>query len=416
MERYRNLNELFFVSNTKPLKEIEIHYNINEFHMILCDVCGFCNNEYLDTNRLLALYEKYVDIFNSHKGNLRDYFLSIISTKRFELKAYMIFGEDLWKKTKGDVSIDFYINRGYRYDYAVKLLKDRQSLTSEESFKRRYGDDWKKHFDCYINKHKESLNSNPNIEEINYKKGNSMRYEFYLDKTNPDTNELYTEIEAKNLILNKSKHASKKCAEMRREKTGVTGRSLQYWINKGFDERIARQRVNEIQSTNTVEKYIKKYGEQDGIKKWMMRNKVWGEKMQEKKMESGHIGCAYSQSSKIFFDKLIEKFKENNLVFNKVYYGETEYCKWDGEYKRPYFYDFVIPEINLCIEYNGLKFHPREGDKSWVGLFGDSYEYKLNYDKQKIKVIEDYGFEVIVVWEDEDIDNKIEEIVLRVKK
>ena len=41
-----------------------------------------------------------------------------------------------------------------------------------------------------------------------------------------------------------------------------------------------------------------KYGEQEGIKKWIDRNKKWGNIMQEKRMESGHIGSAYSQSSK----------------------------------------------------------------------------------------------------------------------
>ena len=81
------------------------------------------------------------------------------------------------------------------------------------------------------------------------------------------------------------------------------------------------------------------------------------------------------------------------------------------ENKRPYFYDFVIPELKLCVEYNGVKFHPREGDVEWVGLFGETYEYKLNYDKRKIKVIEDCGYNVIVVWEDDNLDKKIKDIV-----
>ncbi len=136
-----------------------------------------------------------------------------------------------------------------------------------------------------------------------------------------------------------------------------------------------------------------------------------GKIMLEKKMKSGHIGSAYSQSSKLFFDGVIKKLKDNNISFNKVYYGEEEFCKWDSEYKRPYFYDFVIPDIYLCIEYNGLKFHPKEGDIQWIGLYGDTYEHKIQYDKRKLEVIENCGYKTLVIWEDDDLDKMSDYIV-----
>ena len=198
---------------------------------------------------------------------------------------------------------------------------------------------------------------------------------------------------------------------MRRGKSDVTCRSVQYWINKGFTEDDAKNKVREIQSTNNIDVYINKYGEQEGIKRWVDRNKKWGKIMQEKKMKSGHIGSAYSQSSKLFFDGVVKKLKDNNISFNKVYYGEEEFCKWDSEYKRPYFYDFVIPDIYLCIEYNGLKFHPKEGDIQWIGLYGDTYEYKIQYDKRKLEVIENCGYKTLVIWEDDDLDKMSDYIV-----
>ena len=198
---------------------------------------------------------------------------------------------------------------------------------------------------------------------------------------------------------------------MRRGKSDVTCRSVQYWINKGFAEDDAKNKVREIQSTNKIDVYINKYGEQEGIKRWVDRNKKWGKIMLEKKMKSGHIGSAYSQSSKLFFAGVIKKLKDNNISFNKVYYGEEEFCKWDSEYKRPYFYDFVIPDIYLCIEYNGLKFHPKEGDIQWIGLYGDTYEYKIQYDKRKLEVIENCGYKTLVIWEDDDLDKMSDYIV-----
>jgi G:T-mismatch repair DNA endonuclease (very short patch repair protein) len=63
----------------------------------------------------------------------------------------------------------------------------------------------------------------------------------------------------------------------------------------------------------------------------------------------------------------------------------------------------VIPDIKFCVEYNGLMFHPKEGDTEWKGLYtNQSYDEKLNYDKQKMKTLTDAGFTTMVVWEDED--------------
>lgn len=406
-----DLQKLFFEPHTRLSKEINNYYELNEFHNILVEKCNFCNDDNLDVKRLQKLYNKYVEVFITNKGNFKNYFLGQIKCKRFILKPYAVFGESLWKRTKSSTSLEFFLNLGYNIECAQKILKDRQTLTSPESFQKRYGDDWENHFNEYVKKHNESLISNPNIDEINKKKSSYISYKYYLTKINPDTNQLYTEDEAKKIISQKRSISSEKSAIQRRGKTGVTGRSIQYWINKGYSEEDAKNKVKEIQSTNNIETYIKKYGEQDGIQKWIERNKKWGEKMQIKKMESGHIGSAYSNASKLFFDNIVSKLKENNIYFEKIYYGEKEFSKWDKENKRVYFYDFVIPEVNLCVEYNGLKFHPKEGDVNWVGLFGNTYEYKIQYDKRKLDIIKSCGYKTIVVWEDDDLEEKINYIV-----
>ena len=327
------------------------------------------------------------------------------------LKPYAVFGESLWKKTKSTTSQEYYLMLGYDNETAKNMVKERQSLTSPESFKKRYGDDWEEHYNGYIKKHREASLSNPNIDEIRKRRVSFFSYKHYLTKINPDTNKLYTEDEAKEHLSKIRSISSQKSADMRRGKSDVTCRSVQYWINKGFAEDDAKNKVREIQSTNKIDVYINKYGEQEGIKRWVDRNKKWGKIMLEKKMKSGHIGSAYSQSSKLFFDGVIKKLKDNNISFNKVYYGEEEFCKWDSEYKRPYFYDFVIPDIYLCIEYNGLKFHPKEGDIQWIGLYGDTYEYKIQYDKRKLEVIENCGYKTLVIWEDDDLDKMSDYIV-----
>ena len=230
------LNKLFFIPNTKPLEEIPNYYSLEDFYNVLVEECNFCNNDSLNVKRLNELYKKYVDVFISNKGRLKDYFLSKIQCKRFMLKPYAVFGESLWKKTKSTTSQEYYLMLGYDNETAKNMVKERQSLTSPESFKKRYGDDWEEHYNGYIKKHREASLSNPNIDEIRKRRVSFFSYKHYLTKINPDTNKLYTEDEAKEHLSKIRSISSQKSADMRRGKSDVTCRSVQYWINKGFAE------------------------------------------------------------------------------------------------------------------------------------------------------------------------------------
>ncbi len=409
------LNDLFFIYNSKPLKELDEYLVYNDFKKIVIDKMNFCDDEnMLDNIKLKKMYNQYINVFQNHKGEFRNYFLSIKTTKdnHCDIKPYMIYDIDLWINVKGNTSKEYYTNRCYKEEFIDDLIKIRQNTVSKDKFKERYGDNWKEKFDEYVKKLNNTRNSNPNIQTINYNKGKLLRYEYYLDKVNEDTGKLYTVEEAKEKVKNRQRKGAKIISEQRKGKKGVTCRSVEYWKNKEFTEEEAKEKVREIQSTNNIQTYIKKYGEQEGIQKWIERNKKWGEQMQKKKMEIGHVGSAQSKSANELFSKVIDKLNEENIIFKKIYYGEKEFAKWDKENKRVYFYDFVIPEISLCVEYNGIHFHPKEGDVNWKGLFsGISYEEKLKYDKQKIKTIEDCGFKTLIVWEDEDVKTCVDKIV-----
>lgn len=407
----KDFNYLFFEPNSKLKKELNNPCSYNEFVNILDERINLCKDDnMLDICKLKKLYEVYVHIFNTNKNNFYQYFFN--EDKNHRVRMYMIYDDDLWVNTKSNSSKSYFTNRCYKEEYIDELIRERQSVASKESFKKRYGDNWETYFYEYVNKRNESLNLNPNINQINYNKGKSLRVEYYLDKINEKTGELYTIDESKEKIRERQLVGSKICSEKRKGKSGVTCRSVEWWIKKGYTEEESKEKVREIQSTNNIETYIKKYGEQDGIKKWMERNKKWGETMIIKKMESGHVGSAYSKSSKKIFDKVVDKLNTCGYNLGNVYYGEKEFAKWDKRNKRVYFYDFVVPEIKLCVEYNGLMFHPKEGDKNWQGLFSDkSYEEKLKYDKEKIKTIEDCGFTTLVIWEDDDVDLCVQKIV-----
>lgn len=406
------VNELFFVYGQKPMKELDNHVSFEDFTYVMFNKLNVCRDDNMrDDERIMRMYNEYVNVFNTYRGNIKNHFYNK-TLNRCYIKPFLIFGPDLWTKTKGTGGKDYFLSRCYKEEFVDELVKKRQGTWSEESMKKKYGDDWEDKFNEFVDKANKSRNSNPNINEINYSKGKLLRFEYFLDKINEDTGKLYTEEEAKEKIRKKQQLNSKKYADKSRGKKGITCRSVEYWIERGMSVDEAKEKVREIQSTNTIENYIKKYGEQEGIKKWIDRNKKWGKIMMEKKSESNNIGSAYSKSSKRLFDKVIDELRKDDIVFEKVYYGEQEYSKWDKDNHRVYFYDFVIPSIKLCVEYNGVMYHPKEGDVNWVGLHsGITYTEKIEYDKQKIKTINDCGFTSLIIWEDDDEDESVQKII-----
>ena len=46
---------------------------------------------------------------------------------------------------------------------------------------------------------------------------------------------------------------------------------IKYWVNKGYSEDEAKQKVSERQRTFTLEKCIEKYGEVEGVKRFEKR-------------------------------------------------------------------------------------------------------------------------------------------------
>ena len=130
----------------------------------------------------------------------------------------------------------------------------------------------------------------------------------------------------------------------------------------------------------------------------------------------GKTGCSYSKASCTLFDTVINCLLNDGIVFEKVFYGETEFSKWDSKNNRIYFYDFVINDIKLCVEYNGIMFHPKLGDYNWKSLYGKTYDECMKYDMQKQQLIKDFGYELLVVWEDDVFENLVEIIVNKCKE
>lgn len=422
MTTKQTLSNLFFIKMNKHIydkkHELEKPVDFDLFYSIMVDACKICNDmKILDKTRLDLLYNAYVDTFNKNKYNFKSLF-----RQTRNIKSDIVFGE-LLPSTKTVTNLAYYKNRCYLN--AEELLKTRQCQTSLESFIKKYGEnEGQIKYNDFSEKRKQ-IYANKDAEfkeqcKARLCKCSRLHKEYYLDKTNPATGKLYTEAEIVTAISEHQKCLSHKSAEKRKERNekyhDVSCRQINYWLNKGYSYEKSVEKVRQIQATNTVEHYVEKYGYERGIEEWQKRNAKWGNTMCELKSKSGKSGNAYSKAACALFDTVIEKLKEYDIVFEHVYYGETEFSKWDKTFNRVYFYDFVINDIKLCVEYNGIMFHPKEGNYNWKCLYsGTTYEEAIAYDKRKQQLIQDLGYDLIIIWEDDIFEKSVETIIDKCK-
>jgi len=343
-----------------------------------------------------------IEIFNRQYNDYLEIF-NLIIEKNLKPRYFNSLNKIFSFWHVNNTSINYYLCRGYSYDESVYLLKSRQStMTTLTAAKIQ---------ETIKNK------SNEEILEINQKKGNCNRYEFYLDKINQETGKLYTEDEAKLKIKNKQSKAF--INRWKKIKNGeiqyFPNTTLQYYLNKGlsFDE--ANTALIDRQKTFSLELCIEKYGEEKGKKRFEERQKKWKialdsktdeEKERIKRSQFSRLQ-KYSSASFLFFNSVTEFL---NLEYD-LYFGKNEYLIYDKKLKRCFFFDFVIPELKLCIEYNGLTFHPHpdlnEDQKNkWIEPFSKmNYYEKLDFDIYKNDLIQNKGFELLIIWEN-DIHKK----------
>ena len=126
-----------------------------------------------------------------------------------------------------------------------------------------------------------------------------------------------------------------------------------YWINKGFSEAEAIQKVHERQQTFTKEKLIEKLGEEAGIQRWKDRQEKW---------QKNYTKRNFSLVSQELFWKLVERLPGVVCFFAQNDNGIKDESGKNHEYtietdESFYKVDFFIPSINYCVEFDGDYWH-----------------------------------------------------------
>ncbi len=234
---------------------------------------------------------------------------------------------------------------------------------------------------------------------------NALSVQFYLEKG-------WTEEEAKAEIKRtQTQRALKSAAKMTDDRLPT---QLNYWIKQGYSEEEAKKLQSERQTTFTLEKCIKKYGEVEGRKRFEERQKLWYEKISKTMELNGTCNNTVSKESLKLFEPIYNEIKDKYTCYIGIQNsGTSEYRIFVNG--SMYLFDFAIKELKLIFEYNGEAFHPnpkwdKERWNNWRQAFsGKTADEYHTYYMQKIKAAEDCGFKVIQLWssEAEENNNKI---------
>ena len=169
--------------------------------------------------------------------------------------------------------------------------------------------------------------------------------------------------------------------------------SLQYFIEKYGDIKGVEEwnKVNRFKS-NSLNSYIEKYGD-DGVLKYIQycknrsNNGVFSSKISQDLFDAVHELISLPSNMKIYYHRLNKEFG----VFNNIL-------------KKYTYFDFVIPDLKICIEFNGDVFHanpeiykstdtPNPYDKSLTS------KAIWEFDKFKNQELINRGYNIIIVWE-----------------
>lgn len=280
--------------------------------------------------------------------------------------------EILWCKYKKEScyqSEEYYIKRGATIEEAKKLKEEKLKIVTPKIVAKISGQN--------------NGMSSTNRTEQQRKESSPFSKEFYIKR---------------GLSENDRKKFNEQVSKNRSYNT-----QLEYYLNKGMSEQEAKKALQDRQTTFTLEKCIKKYGEIKGKEIFVERQTHWKKSLQK---AFNHSNSPYTQSA--ISNKMIDEL----CNYMHIQKPKDELCLINEntiKIKSHYFYDFNYK--NKIIEFNGDYWHcnpkywsPDKINKSFNQTAQSIWEKDLN----KKQCAEYHGYKVLIVWESDYKENKEE--------
>jgi hypothetical protein len=220
----------------------------------------------------------------------------------------------------------------------------------------------------------------------------------------------FTKVEALDKITEYQKENSEKLKKKKIESPelfeDIGWNQKKYWIKKGLSEEESIKKVSELQNTFSLDKCIEKYGDA-GMEIWKERQKKWVSKVFN---ENTNISSGTSKMSCDFIDDLLH---DVNFTGTFLFGADEKYIMCNNT-KKSFKYDFTYVEGKKIIEINGDFWHFNPDFYSNHSLVNKVTGKNLleirNYDLYKIKIAQNNGYNVLVIWENDIKKNRLETI------
>jgi hypothetical protein len=182
----------------------------------------------------------------------------------------------------------------------------------------------------------------------------------------------------------------------------ITSTQLDWWLNKGYSPEEAQQLLKKRQATFTLDKCIQKWGEEEGGRVFHERQTKWSNKV-ETKYRNGDFNrfCKHnwSKTEETFIKELVKVLSLDDDEYYSAINGKQFYRNFK-EVGKTLAYDFVYKK--KIIEFNGDYWHcnPKIYEAEYFNKsLQCTAKEKWEFDKCKNVLIENYGYDVLTIWE-----------------
>lgn len=190
---------------------------------------------------------------------------------------------------------------------------------------------------------------------------------------------------------------------------------IEYWLKRGYAETEGEilRKLQSSKSEMSYENYISKFGLEAGTLKLKDITERRKATLIERYGTYAFTG-ACSKESLRFFIPLYKTIRKLGVHKDDIFWGikgSKEFAQHKDGFN--FFYDFTIKSLKITIEYNGVFWHARPNDE-WKG-FGIKEE-NLAYNLIKSNAITDFGYEQHIVWSDENLKERRNELIEIIKE
>lgn len=308
--------------------------------------------------------------------------------------------------------------------YSIEWQMKKYNITREEAENR---------IKIITNKISESYN---NKDEFNRKAISPKNKEHWLKKG-------YDIKTAKKLAHEQVKHMQSSYQKKKEDNPDNYFASFnvkeEYYIKQGFTKEEAKNLVKERQAVGRLDRFIERYGDEEGKKRWEERQIKWQKTMDEKPQEEKDRinklkGITLENMIRKWgevdgtekYNNWVEKTKNVNIFYSKIsqqlFYillnniSDKENVKFATHNKEKiiqqnnkiYCFDFCYKR--KIIEFNGDIYHANpklfnENDCTNPYLKNLSAKETWKQDNHKINIAKNKGYDILVIWEKDYREN-----------